>query len=486
MVWPRRGLLAVAVLWTGINVPEAASQQGRLSKTPCPSTLPPRAQCLSLSVPEDRTRPDRKSIAIAVAVLRATRPGTGAEPLLVLLGGPGAAASQGYAQYSRAHAAANVDRDVIFADQRGTGRSAPLVCSHGSDEDQQTYMDAFIPLDAGKRCVTALAPSTDVTKYRTVDFVADLEDLRAALGIERWNLHGSSYGTRVALQYMARHPARIRAAVLAGVVPPELVMPISFPEDADRAAAMLVADCRNDPRCSSAFPDLAREIDAVARRLERAPAIVQVRHPVTGAPTPVQFSRGALGESVRAALYTPNGARLLPLNISEAYRGDYTALASAHLQRQRTIALQGWAGLYLAATCPEDIARADSAETIERSRNTLLGPYRALIHFAACDGWPAPAANDTWPDQTRISPPVLLIVGDQDPATAPRWARLALERMDNGRLIVIPFGGHGFAGLSGVECIAQLEVAFYDLPQPKALDARCVGAIKRPPFAIER
>jgi pimeloyl-ACP methyl ester carboxylesterase len=136
-------------------------------------------------VPEDRARPDRTSIAIAVAVLPATPPGTGAEPLLVLLGGPGAAASQGYAQYARAHAAANVDRDVIFADQRGTGRSAPLVCSHGSDEDLQTYMDAFIPLDAGKRCVTALAPSTDVTRYRTVDFVADLEDLRAALGIER-------------------------------------------------------------------------------------------------------------------------------------------------------------------------------------------------------------------------------------------------------------------------------------------------------------
>jgi pimeloyl-ACP methyl ester carboxylesterase len=122
-------------------------------------------------------------------------------------------------------------------------------------------------------------------------------------------------------------------------------------------------------------------------------------------------------------------------------RGDYTALASAHLQRQRNVALQGWAGLYLAATCPEDIARADSTETIERSRNTLLGPYRALIHFAACDGWPAPAANDTWPGETRISPPVLMIVGDQDPATPPRWARIALERMENGRLVVVPFGG---------------------------------------------
>ena len=485
-LWRRRSLFAVAVLWTGINVPESASQQGRLSKAPCPSTLPPRAQCLSLSVPEDHDRPDGKSIAIAVAVLPATRPGTSAAPLLVLLGGPGAAASPGYAQYARAHAAANVDRDVIFADQRGTGRSAPLVCSHGSDEDLQTYMDAFIPLDAGKRCVSSLAPSTDVTKYRTVDFVADLEDLRAALGIEQWNLHGSSYGTRVALQYMARHPSRIRAAVLAGVVPPELVMPISFPADADRAVAMLVADCRKDPACSSAFPDLAEEIEAVARRLEHAPAVARIRHPVTGAPTPVHFSRGAFGESVRAALYTPNGARLLPLSISEAYRGDFTALASAHLQRQRNVALQGWAGLYLAATCPEDIARADSAETIERSRNTLLGPYRALIHFAACDGWPTPVASDIWPGEKRISPPVLMIVGDQDPATPPRWARIALERMDNGRLIVVPFGGHGFAGLSGVECIAQLEVAFYDLPQPRALDARCVGAIRRPPFAIER
>jgi hypothetical protein len=58
--------------------------------------------------------------------------------------------------------------------------------------------------------------------------------------------------------------------------------------------------------------------------------------------------------------------------------------------------------------------------------------------------------------------------------------------MDNGRLIVVPFGGHRFAGLSGVDCIAQLEVAFYDLPQQQALAAGCVAAIRRPPFAIER
>ncbi len=475
-------LIAPAMMFTSAD----AASQLRLRSVPCDAALPSRAHCYTLDVPEDRTRPARKSISIAVAVLPASQSRTHAEPLLVLLGGPGAAASHSYANYAREHALANGTRDVIFADQRGTGRSAPLECSHGTDEDLQTYMDAFIPLDAGLRCVNALAPSTDVTRYRTADFVADLEELRTALGIERWNLHGSSYGTRVALQYMARHPARIRAAVLVGVVPPEFVMPTSFPADADRAVAMLLADCRKDFACDSAFPHLARQMDSIARRLELAPAIVQVRHPVTGAATPVSFSRGAFGESVRAALYTPNGARLLPLSISEAYRGDYTALASAHLRRQRTAARQGWAGLYLATTCPEDIARADSVKTFTLSHGTLLGPHRARVHFAACNGWPAPAADDTWPGETRILPPVLMVVGDQDPATPPKWARLALERMDDGRLIIVPFGGHGFAGLLGAECLGELAVAFYDRAEPQSLDAGCVATVRRPPFALER
>jgi pimeloyl-ACP methyl ester carboxylesterase len=404
----------------------------------------------------------------------------------VLLGGPGSAASHSYAATARAHAEANATRDVILADQRGTGRSSPISCTHGSDDELQTYMDAFLPLDAGERCVAALAGTTDVTRYRTVDFIADLEDLRAALGIERWNLHGTSYGTRVALQYLARHPARIRSAVLAGVAPPELVMPMPFPADADRALAMVLALCRADAACGEAFPNLDRELDSVVTRLERAPGAAHVRHPVTGEVTRVSFSRGAFGESVRAALYTPNGARQVPLAIHEAYRGEYTALASAHLARQRTVARQGWAGLYLAATCPEDIARLDSASTFARSRNTLLGPYRARIHFRACQGWPAPATDDTWPDEARIATPVLMIVGDLDPVTPPRWARLALERMDNGRLIVIPFGGHGFAGLVGRECIDRLVVAFYERPDPHRLDAACVSEIRLQPFALKR
>ena len=406
-----------------------------------------------------------------------------ADPVLILLGGPGQAASRMYGALAAEHRGINRSRDVILVDQRGTGRSSPLGCVYGSDDDLQSYMD-FLPIDAVRACAATL-PSIDVSRYGTRDFVADLEALRAALGVVRWNLHGGSYGTRVALDYMARHPGSIRSAILMGVAPRSQVLPVPFATDADRAIRMLIEDCAAEPSCGRAFPRLAQEIDSIARRLERAPVEVFVRNPASGEPSRVQFSRAAFGEIVRSSLYTAGGARVLPISVHEAYLADYTALATSHLRRQRGIARDGSTGLYLAVTCPEDVARADQAATIAASRKTTLGEYRARQHFAACASWPRAKRADE-PAGRHLATPVLMLVGDRDPVTPPAWARDAQSTMGSARLVVVPHGGHGFGGMIGVGCLERLQVAFLEAPVPSRLDAGCVTAIRPPPFLVAR
>ena len=445
-----------------------------------------RARCGTLSVPEDHRQPDGRRVGLYFAIFPATGGSRESDPVLVLLGGPGDAASRRLEGLALSHAKLNVTRDLVLVDQRGTGRSSALNCFLGSDDDLQSYLNEFMPLSSVRDCLTSLSRGADLARYRTVDFVQDLELLRTSLRVARWNLHGNSYGTRVALQYMARHPTAIRSAVLAAAVPPALTMPVSFGEDADRAVGLVAADCRADSLCGAAFPQLEAELDAVKRRLAVAAARVEIPHPVTGTLTTVLLTRGTFGEVVRATLYTPAGARMLPLMIHEAYRFDYRAIATAALRRQRGMALGGWAGLYLAVTCAEDIARADEAAAYRANEGSVLGDFRARQHFGACRGWPVRPDGNEWPAAPEVPTPILIVTGQQDPVTPPRWSEAVLRLAPKARLILVPQGGHGFTGMTDAACLPGIEATFVDAGHSAGLDVACVSQMRRQPFVVRR
>ena len=476
---------SIGVLFVLLAPCLAARAQIPIEWSTCDSAAA-RARCGTLSVPENHWQPERRRIDLYFAVFPATGGPRESDPVLVLLGGPGDAASRRLAGLARAHASLNVRRDLVLVDQRGTGRSSALNCFLGSDDDLQSYMNEFMPLSSVRDCLTSLRQGADLARYRTVDFVQDLEVLRKSLGVARWNVHGSSYGTRVALQYMARHPDAIRSAVLLGAVPPELTMPVPFGEDADRAVDLVISDCRADSLCAAAFPRLDAELDSLKRRLAEAPASVEISHPVTGTLATVFLTRGTFGEVVRATLYTPAGARMLPLMIHEAFRGDYRAIAAAALRRQRGMALGGWAGLYLAVTCAEDIARADEAATYRANEGSVLGDFRARQHFGACRGWPVRPDGNEWPASRDVPTAMLIVAGEQDPATPPRWSEVVLRRSPKARLIVVPQGGHGFTGMTDATCLSRIEAAFVDAGHPAALDVACVTQMRRQSFVVRR
>ncbi|HEY5863322.1 MAG TPA: alpha/beta fold hydrolase, partial [Casimicrobiaceae bacterium] len=178
------------------------------------------AQCGTLEVPEDRAKPDGRKVKLFVAVLPANTRSPKPDPLFILAGGPGQAASQ-LAPFASQLNAIRRTRDIVLVDQRGTGRSSPLECS----AFETNRLDPFEtdPLPRARLCADQLrANGVDAAQYTTTAWIADLEAVRNALGYPRLNLWGGSYGSRAALEYLRRHPERVRSVVLDGVAPPAM------------------------------------------------------------------------------------------------------------------------------------------------------------------------------------------------------------------------------------------------------------------------
>jgi len=203
----------------------AAGQEAALQLSPCELEHPQRltvvaADCGVLSVPEDPTRTGGRQIRLAFARVPAVSRSKRPDPLFLLAGGPGMAATTFYAMTAPVFARIHRDRDIVLVDQRGTGKSNPLDCPEGDETDLGASGGSII--DETRRCLQMLGAKADVAQYTTSVAVKDLDRVRRALGYQQINLYGVSYGTRVAQQYLRRFPRQTRSLILDGVVPPEL------------------------------------------------------------------------------------------------------------------------------------------------------------------------------------------------------------------------------------------------------------------------
>ena len=198
--------------------PATPVKLGGIAFKPCSLSSPLsrdslEAQCASFSVPEDRSAPNGRRIALNIAWLQATANGEVLpDPVFFLAGGPGQAAVTTYPALDPVFREVRKRRHVILVDQRGTGRSNPLDCPLPEDDDADSSPEAMQALAA--QCAARLSKRADLRHYTTTDAVADLDAVRQAIGAAQINLVGVSYGTRVAQQYAMRHPAATRSIVL--------------------------------------------------------------------------------------------------------------------------------------------------------------------------------------------------------------------------------------------------------------------------------
>ena len=311
--------------------------------------------------------------------------------------------------------------------------------------------------------------------------------MRAALGAERINLSGGSYGTRAAQEYMRRYPSRVRAVTLFGAVPPSEHMPQHFARDAQESLDDLVADCAADAACRASFPRLAHDIRTVFDRLAREPARVTLDHPRSVKPVTVSLSYDMVAETLRYMLYVSADAALIPAAMRQAANGDFTWLARRALRARGGMTGEGtFDGLYLAITCLEDVPYTDSTREAAEAKGTFLGEYRMHQQRAACAQWGRPRHPPAdYHTPVQSSAPVLLVTGAQDPVTPPHYAAEVARSLPNSLTVVVPFGAHGLRGLEGLSCIDQLQREVIERGSVTGLDTSCVSKIRRRGFPTE-
>jgi pimeloyl-ACP methyl ester carboxylesterase len=308
-------------------------------------------ECGAMQVPENWSEPGGRQIEITYVVLKSTNPNPKPDPILYLEGGPGGSALISVDAYAgEIFDDMRQDRDIILFDQRGTQFSSPLKCSmftvdelfsSGSGgsasstvdltesyDEEQLMQDARLEIGADtRRCVHEItATGVDLRQYNSVASANDAVALMNALGYRTFNLYGISYGTRLALVMMRDHPnAGMRSVVLDSSFPPEIPGFERFVTEAHEVVMQLFSDCKLDPVCNDAYPNLIERFKTLLHDADITP--------IQGVDGTTVTALDLVDVITSISSYTASAA-YIPLMISELEQGittTYNAIVSGSI-----------------------------------------------------------------------------------------------------------------------------------------------------------
>lgn len=472
-----RPQLALAVLATAATLsPPAHANTPPLQ--PCRiAGIPNELQCGSLQRPLDPARPDGAKVDIHYLVVPAMARNKQPDAVLMLAGGPGQSAINVASRVLPRLSRLVNRRDIVFIDQRGTGKSAPLDCPDDSKLPITEQLDDAAQLARLDACRAALEklPYGDLRFFTTTIAMQDMDAVRAALGVPQWNLVGGSYGTRAALEYLRQFPTKVRRTIIDGVAPPDMVLPASFSTDGQAALDQLFA------AHAKTHPTLRADWQALLASLPRA---VTVAQPLTGQPERFTLTRDLLLRAVRPPLYQPTLASALPAAIQAAARdgrfdGLFGLTSAFGGGKDMRLAM----GMHFSVVCAEDAPRlADATD----KPGADFGRTAEDMYARVCKTWPR---GDVPADFYKMPPapsPVLVMSGGADPATPTRHGErvakaLGATHPERVQHLVVPQAGHG---VMAVGCVRDLMFRFIDAKTDAAAlpqDGGCATRIPRPP-----
>jgi pimeloyl-ACP methyl ester carboxylesterase len=413
-------------------------------------------RCGSVTVPLDRQNPKLGSIAIRYALVPhtdATRPTVGT--IVPNPGGPGQATiASAPLYYLRAMAPLLRDRDLLLIDARGTGQSGALRCRSMAGRDPLSLDLNTI----GRICGPGLGRRAGL--YGSAAVADDIDAVRAALGLDKLDLWGDSYGTFLMPVYAARYPEHVRSIVLDGAFP---IVSDPWGRDVLRGVRRVIGlVCERSHRCSG--PRVLTQMSALARELRRHPLQFTAHSPVG----PVRLT---LGERELADLTVGGDSQIfgsLPAAVAAALDHD-----PALLQRLDTVSRLDEVRQYVidptlfsvvagqATSChdyprPYDLAAAPGARRVEYERalarlqpaqfrpfspNAWLGTE--IDAGPKCLDWPAdPAAGSPLAGRSLPDVPVLVQSGDLDTDTPVEQGRRAAAQFPHPLYGVVANAGH--------------------------------------------
>ncbi|MGA8476207.1 MAG: alpha/beta hydrolase [Candidatus Cybelea sp.] len=474
---------------------------------PCPSTpedIPElkTARCGRLTVPEDRHHPKGRKITLAVAIIPAKIPRAKSDPIVWLAGGPG---DDAIIEIPLALAGKlNANRDVIFMSQRGTYTADPkLTCD---SVDRWAAETLNMPYDApatGKAYAVATlecrrelaALTTDLGAYNSLESADDLEDLRVALHVAKWNIYGISYGTDQALTYMRRHPGGIRSVGIDGVFPPSLAGGAAAWASAAEGIKAVFKACGAQSACRQRYGDIATTWEQLVLRYEASPKTFKVEVPGHSGKVNVMISGGMLLQwSVSPGTHI---AGKMPASIDALAHGDAGPIASTWAAPKLNPAGIGVLGngLFYGVSCGEWVpyeTEEDIVDAGQRAFSTFpLSIWKNAPNLPFmrqnCRVWNVPSVSSEVRAVTRSSIPTLVMSAQYDAQTAASFGAYAARTLRNATVVTIPNVAHvAFASPSKAAnaCAQAIVRSFFDVLN--RVNTGCIRKIPPTKFEITR
>jgi pimeloyl-ACP methyl ester carboxylesterase len=471
----------------------------------CPFNVPAGAtvDCGYVIVPEDRSDDPTDTVRLAVAVYRSFSDNPAPDPVIYLQGGPGMDSlswSAGF--YGLLVKPVLAERDFIFFDQRGTGRSEPeLDCFELKLLFMQDVGRGFPPEGMVERYTNALMMCRDrlviegvnLAAYTSADSAADVKDIAAVLGYGEQpsglfpvNLYGISYGTRLAQAVMRDYPEIVRSAVLDSVVP----IDVSLYQDisSEDSLQVLFDGCAADPACSTAYPDLEAVFYDLVEQLDAEPVVVEIPDPRTGRSYAIEVNGARFSSAAVWAMSSSYAIPLIPQAIYQARDGNYEPVVygmAAPLLMYESLSL----GMMISVEC-HDHAFATTPDALD----DLIADFHlteALGLFSLsgedvieiCQMWGAAPFDPRDGEPLTSDIPTLVLAGEYDSTTPPLFGRRVAETLSAGYYFEFPGEGHAPSAGGAGNCAQRILLAFLDDPTAEP-DSACIAEMEGPDFVV--
>ncbi|NNK87503.1 MAG: alpha/beta fold hydrolase [Flavobacteriaceae bacterium] len=444
-----------------------------------------------LEVKENRNNPTSGMIKIPVYIFKSRNPNPKPDPIIYTVGGPGSSTMPS-AQYMNYYKYLD-DRDFILVEQRGNYYAKPhLDCPEWSKAVYQSNLPDFDSTKSDRlfeqaaiACRDRLsAKGIDLNGYNTNEIAADIHDLVEVLGIEKYNLLTISYSTKIAQVLLRDFPDGIRSVVMDSPLPLE----VSYDEESVgnlmAAVDKLLSDCENQEKCNEAYPDLKKRFHNFLIKVTGTPLEIEIKNPINGN-LEVFNLKGEDIITVFTAASTGNISEV-PFEINKLLNGDLSSVDENLTDLFDKPSGGTGIGMRLSVWCSEEFPFNDeeiiNTETYKYPEVSGLSP--AVFDSEICKIWGVKPASPLENQAVLSDIPVLLISGEYDNETPPKWAINMRKNLKNSHHLIFKGWKHTPTTNWGNQCAMQAANDFFNNPGVKP-HPDCFKKIGRPEFKTE-
>jgi pimeloyl-ACP methyl ester carboxylesterase len=438
------------------------------------------AFCGTLRVFENRAGRSGRMIDLRVAVIKAQSKNPAPDPIFFLAGGPGQAATED-GTHQQFPDSLSANHDLVFVDQRGTGGSNLMVIPGSFDFSSVNQIGLVRQI---KAWVTSaiIGKNMDPQFYTTSIAMDDMDEVREALGYDKINLVGYSYGATAAQYYLRQYEDHVRTVFLGGGSLLDIPVFERWALNGQQALDKIFNLCQADSSCHKAYPDLKEEFAGLMIHAATQPVTIAFSNKSLGSAT---LTPDYLAPVIRMMTKDAKNDPAIPQFIHRAYTENNWEGFRQFIETNGNY--EWWSDQMMehVIRCYEKWARFDPDEVARLSEGSYLKGFDLWLsnnQAAACQYTPRGEMPEGMDSQPGSPVPVLFVNGDWDPIDPPEIIAGAKELFPNSIALILPYQGHSWSDYSAITCMWSIQNEFIQNGSAKELDTSCLNKIQSPKF----